>query len=307
MALSQAISAAIASAAASSITRDLAGLGGGGGVAWPTDPITLPAYQAWDRSTLSATSSASEDVGSDQANPTGLWMNADGTVLSICGRSPAKIQSWVLTTPFLLSSRAGLRESAELDADMIGLYFSPQGEYVSWCTGNKIAIAPLSTPWDPSSMGAITKTAGSTLPGGFTNAIDIWWADDGLRAYVTSGPTSDGFYATFGASTAWDLSTLSGVGSFNFKPAQVNAVGGFINARGAAAGQLWGIKDDATLFQYTFLGTRNTGNSALVGSQAMTAAGTLLKGLFANENSVLYLTDGTSGAAAIHQHNWGPH
>ena len=173
MALSNLISAAVASAVASSVTRDLTGLGGGGG--------------GWDLSSLNPVPIQS-NANSNQLVSTvnGLWFRPDGLMVFVIGSTNAKLYSQTLSSPFDLdtipSGVGGYVPSAYAPAStgQGGLWMPEDGSSVWYgvVLGSQVEEIALPTPWDLTSPVGLGQERTLTVPQG---ANDVWLSEDGTQ------------------------------------------------------------------------------------------------------------------------------
>jgi DNA-binding beta-propeller fold protein YncE len=188
---------------------------------------------AWNVSTASYTYPTTEYfyVGTEDANPTGLFFKPDGLKMYVTGTSGDDVNEYDLSTAWDISTASysqnfyvGTQETYPT-----GLFFKPDGlkMYVIGSDSDNVNEYDLSTAWDISTASysqLFSVTAQETFPQG------VFFKPDGLKMYIV-GFTGDNVYE-YDLSTAWDISTASYSQLFSVTPQEATPNGVFFKPDG---------------------------------------------------------------------------
>ena len=163
---------------------------------------------AWDVTSASF-DSVTFSVGSQEANPQGLFFKADGTKMYMVGYTDVVYQ-YSLSTAWDLSSASydSVSFSVGSQSTVSGdLFFKSDGTkmYVLNISGSALYQYSLSTAWDVST--ASYDSVSVNLSSQETQAQGLFFKADGSKFYIV-GTTGDDVNQ-YTLSTAWDLSTAS--------------------------------------------------------------------------------------------------
>ena len=161
---------------------------------------------AWDISTASYLQNF--NVGSEEAQPSGVSFKPDGTKMYVIGFNGDEVNEYDLSSAWDVSTASYLQTFSVQGQDAIpeGLFFKPDGTkmYVVGNAGNDINEYDLSTAWDISTASYLRVFGDSrhdTFPQG------VFFKPDGTKMYMI-GTLSLNVWQ-YDLSTAWDISTAS--------------------------------------------------------------------------------------------------
>jgi 6-phosphogluconolactonase (cycloisomerase 2 family) len=157
---------------------------------------------------------SSTGVGTQEANPRGLFFKPDGTKMYITGNSGDDVNEYDLSTawdPATATFNQVFSVSSQ-EATPSGVHFKPDGTkmYIIGYTGDDINEYDLSTAWDVSTA---SYQQNFSVASQEATPEDLWFKPDGTKMYIT-GTTSD-IVREYDLSTAWDISTASYSQGFN--------------------------------------------------------------------------------------------
>jgi DNA-binding beta-propeller fold protein YncE len=165
---------------------------------------------------VAAYDSKSLSVASEEAAPSDVSINPDGTKMYLLGSNNRNVYQYTLSTAYDLSTASydsvsflvGSQETAPK-----GFYFKPDGTkmYVVGTTSDSVFQYSLSTAWDLSTTSydsvSFSVSSQSSAPYGLT------FKSDGTNFYISDAASNDIFEYTL--STAWDLTSTSYTQSFD--------------------------------------------------------------------------------------------
>lgn len=243
---------------------------------------------AWDISTASYDQSFS--VGSQDTSPQSIHFKSDGTKMFMVGLSGKDLNEYNLSTAWDIST-ASYSQNKTVDTMRLdgsgGGQFKPDGTaFFTAHNGSAEGVFKhdLSTAWDVSTMTSVPATTD------FFVFTDFFFAVQGMFM----SPDGDNFYwcddvfnsvKHYSLSTAWDVSTLSSVGSKSVGSEDGKPFGVFFKTDGTKM-YLCGNTND-TIYQYT-LSTAWTVSTASYDSVSFS-----VNTQEANPQDVCFKTDGT--------------
>lgn len=166
---------------------------------------------AWDMSTLSSTTTASITSPNLATTFSSIDFSSDGTRLFAFGSGNDTIETYELTTPWMLSSRLVSSTTVSMvtsisskESTSTGVVISPDGTklYVSGSASDSIHQYNLSTAYDLGTAvfyGSKSISAQATMSSGLTMSYD------GTKAYFCDTNT----FNMMTLSTAWDITTAA--------------------------------------------------------------------------------------------------
>jgi DNA-binding beta-propeller fold protein YncE len=276
---------------------------------------------AWNISTASFTQDFS--VGTQEANPQGLFFKPDGTKMYVCGFSGDDVNEYSLSTAWDISTASYVQvfSVSAQETQPEGVFFKPDGTkmYIVGETGNDINEYSLSTAWDISTASYVQNFSVSdrtTTPkgvyfysnggifyvfaasvnqftiGGFSVATQetvpesIFFKPDGTKMYIL-GSTGDDVNE-YTLSTAWDVSTASYVQAFSVASQDNVPRGLFFKADGT---EMYIAGDgNNSVFQYTLSTAWNVSTASYirsfsVGNEELNPVGIFFK----DDGTVMYV------------------
>lgn len=172
--------------------------------------LTVP----WSLAAENVSFTASFDVSGQEAAPTGVRFNPDGTVMYICGSSGDGLDQYVLNTPWMLADGYSSTAFGDFNNDggPEGFCFNSTGDKVYMIGANEIIYQhSLGTAWDVTS---IVTPADNTLDFdayyatiSSTATNDVLLSPDDSVMYVTDAVNN--FVYSFHLTTPGDISTSS--------------------------------------------------------------------------------------------------
>ena len=144
---------------------------------------------AWDISTASYSQNFS--VGSQEANPQGLFFKPDGTKMYVAGFGSARVHEYDLSTAWDIST-ASINQNfyvANEDGNPMSIFFKPNGTkmYFVGNSANSVNEYNLSTAWDVSTASFLQSLSIGPQE---INPRGIFFKPDGIKMYVV-GSTGD--------------------------------------------------------------------------------------------------------------------
>jgi|TARA_R100000482_G_C5130953_1_gene151852 sugar lactone lactonase YvrE len=165
---------------------------------------------AWSVSSASYSDPTTEifGVGSQDANPFGLFFKSDGSKMYICGYSTIKIYEYDLSTDWDISTASYSQNFAvnlqEVSPNEVVFKTDGTKMYVIGSSGDEVNEYDLSTAWDISTASFNqlfdVDTQDASMQG-------LFFKPDGTKMYAC-GQYNDEVYE-YNLSTAWDVSTAS--------------------------------------------------------------------------------------------------
>ncbi len=145
-------------------------------------PLSTP----FDISTAGAVEESFSVAGED-TSPQGLAFKADGTKLYVIGGVSDEVHQYPLSTPWDISTAGAVEFSLDVSAtevDPHGIAFTQQGSKVNFVGTNSDSVhqAPLTTPWDLSTTGAVEASFNVNSEEEFPSALTF--KPDGTKLYV---------------------------------------------------------------------------------------------------------------------------
>lgn len=161
-------------------------------------------------------------VGSQEANPTGVYVKPDGTKMYVVGTAGDDINEYNLSTAYDVSTAAynqNFSVSAQ-ETTPSGVEFKPDGTkmYVVGTTGDDINEYNLTTAWDISTA---SYNQNFSVSGQESSPSSVRFKSDGTKMFVCGSSGDD--VNEYNLSTAWDVSTASYVQ--NFATGETNQIG----------------------------------------------------------------------------------
>ena len=151
-------------------------------------------------------------VSSQEAGPTAVKFNADGTKMFITGVSSSNVHEYALTTGFDVSTASFTQTLVTtVDNDNFGLDFKDDGTkmYITGNQNDKIYEYNLSSAFDIST--ATFNQDMTTQPHDY-EPFGIEWSSDGTRLWIV-GTIHNGV-DEYSVGTPWDISTMVHVGFY---------------------------------------------------------------------------------------------
>ena len=153
--------------------------------------------------------SVSFSVGSQEATPTGVTFNTDGTKMFICGSNGDEVNEYALSTPFDIST-ASFTTNFSVSAQEItpeDIVFKPDGTkmYIIGRTGDDIGQYSLSTAYDISTASFDSVTFSVSAQAAFPTGMRF--NNDGTKIFICD-MNNDSLFQ-YSLSTAYDISTAS--------------------------------------------------------------------------------------------------
>ena len=188
--------------------------------------------------TLSNFSSASYSgsINAGSVDPGGVWVSPDGVNVFVASGSPDnQIDAYTLSTPFNLTTISAVVASLAIASSPWGVFLKPDGTklFVTAFGGSKgVQEFTLSTPFDLTTAGAMTLL--DTTVNGATIPFGTHFSPDGLNVYVSD---NGGSVYQWSLASAWDVSSPTFIGSFNFSTALGSTIA-------ATKGQDLSLSDD---------------------------------------------------------------
>lgn len=192
------------------------------------DNIT-PEPQGWNLST--ATFLRSLDISSEEAFLTGVFISDDGTRLFIIGSDVDEVNSYILTTPYDISTAyfESVFSTSAQDSLCSGLFFRADGlkMYHTGTTNDNVYQYSLSSAWDISTLSYEKAFSVSSEDG---SCRDVFFKPDGSIMY-TIGYANDKVYQ-YNLSTSWDIATASLDKSLDISTKNIIPLGLFFKSDG---------------------------------------------------------------------------
>jgi DNA-binding beta-propeller fold protein YncE len=188
---------------------------------------------AWDVSTASFLQSFY--VGTQEANPSGIFFKPDGTKMYVIGTSGDDVNEYDLSTAWDITTSSYLQKFSvsTQENNPTGLFFKPDGTkmYVVGSTGDNVCGYTLSTAWDVSTAAWVTPATEyfsvatqEIVPQG------VFFKPDGTKMYVIGSSGDD--VNEYDLSTAWDVSTSSYLQNFSVAAQEIGPTGLFFKPDG---------------------------------------------------------------------------
>ena len=173
-------------------------------------------------------SGLSKSIGSEEANPTGLFFSPDGLNMYVNGFNGDDVNQYTLSTAFNVSTATFVRlfSTASQDSAPHDIFFKPDGlsMFILGQTNDTVFQYTLSSAFDISTATYASKSF--SVASQETSPTGLWFKPDGTVMYVIGTNSDTVFQYTLG--TAWDVSTGSysgisfSVSSQEGTPNQVN-------------------------------------------------------------------------------------
>jgi hypothetical protein len=151
-------------------------------------------------------------VSNATSDPTGIFFKPDGTMMYISNNSDNRINDFILSTPWDVSTASSNTHGGTLvvgsqDSSPNGVQLKSDGTKVYMLGGVNSTLYQysLTNAWDafPNSYDSVSFSFASQD----TTCMDIFFKPDGTQLFL-AGDTNNRIFA-YSLSTAWDLSTMS--------------------------------------------------------------------------------------------------
>tara|TARA_R100000951_G_scaffold60061_1_gene50489 strand:- start:1388 stop:2272 length:885 start_codon:yes stop_codon:yes gene_type:complete len=266
--------------------------GGGGG----------SSYTPWDLTTLTSASSSNKDVTGVQNTLSGVWWKPDGTKVFFIGTAVDQIYSYVVPTPWDLSSIVAAAVGSGLvlgDTLPKGLWIAADGVKTVWCgdQGNDVNQADMGTPWDISTLGSVTTL--SMGADGVLAPLEVRFNSDGTKMYIQELP-ADYKISQYDLGTAYDVTTGVYVDEYDYSS---DTSSDYSNGFWINGNEIYINGQGSKVFKFTWDGGDIT-SMTYDSEQAYTNSDSGEGGLWMDDEYVSYFT--TVGDN-LWLHTWGPH
>lgn len=154
----------------------------------------------WNLSTVS--SSGSFSVAAQEANPSGLSFNGDGTKMYICGTTGDDINQYALSTPWDVSSATYVQNFSVSSQDL-----TPSGIYFDYNASNFYVVGTGNDRVYAYTIKGFSVAAQDTIPTG------LFFKPDGTKMYIAGSQGDD--VNEYDLSTAWDITTATYLQNFS--------------------------------------------------------------------------------------------
>jgi len=225
---------------------------------------------AWDVST--ATYNSVSLVVNQSSIPTGIDFKTDGTKMYVCFSSNGITYQYALSTAWDLST-ASIETGKQFDfgSSDESIRFKSDGLQIMRLRSNPLsdpnstlAVYPLSTAWDISTVGSSTSSTTLPLAGGTDQTLTgLFVSSDGTKVFVTGQQFDSVIRGDL--STAWDLSDVTVEYGFDEYSLDVSAT--FTTLHSLALDpngrKMIVLGDTGKLAEYTFTTPWDTGTATL--------------------------------------------
>lgn len=186
--------------------------------------LSLTLIQGWMIGS-GAYDNKSFSVSSQEANPRGIDISANGTIMIMTGNTSDDIHYYTLSTAFDISTASHTGSINQTDNVPNDVRFGDSGNKVFVCGNSgsyKVESIPLSTAYDLSTAGSSTLSSSlSSLSSTANQGLQgMAFRTDGTKMYILD------FYSDsvheYSLSTAWDISTLSYTTAFSVSSQEAN-------------------------------------------------------------------------------------
>jgi len=189
---------------------------------------------AWDISTASA-SNDEFSVQSQETNPSGITFKPDGTKMYICGFTGDDVSPYSLSTAWDITTASfdNVTAGSGQDTAIADLFFKPDGTkfYLLGQTDHDVNEFNMTTAWDISTASFHQKSSSIENSSYNTTPFALSFKPDGTKMFVGDASTDN--VNEYDLSTAWDITTLSYVRSYNVNSQEPNISGIFFKPDGS--------------------------------------------------------------------------
>lgn len=252
----------------------------------------VPSGPVWTDPDLANASydSVSFSVAGQDATPSDLDFNDNGTKLFVLGFSGKDVNEYALSSAYDISTASFSQNTAVTGTNVYGMFFREDGlKLYGVGLAGFVYQHSLSTAWDISTLtyDSVSYDATSKV----SSLRDIWIKPDGTKMYLVDASGDD--INEYTLSTAWDVSSASYVQNFSLASQDNIPIGVYFNPDGTKF-WVYGFTSD-TAYEYD-LTTAWDLSSASYSTVSFSAASQVAFGLgmtFARDGSKMYVSDNT--------------
>ena len=252
----------------------------------------VPAGDVWTDPDLANASydSVSFSVAGQDATPSDLDFNDNGTKLFVLGFSGKDINEYDLSSAYDISTASFSQNAAITGTNVYGMFFREDGlKLYGVGLAGVVYQHSLSTAWDISTLTYDGVSYDATAQ--VSSLRDIWIKPDGTKMYLVDATGDD--INEYTLSTAWDVSSASYVQNFSLSAQDNTPIGVYFNPDGTKF-WIYGFTSD-TAYEYD-LSTAWDLSSASYSTVSFSAGSQVAFGLgmtFSRDGSKMYVSDNT--------------